>query len=305
MEEFLAGAHDMDKHFVDTNPRHNLPVLLALADVWNDTLLGTSTRVINPFSESMSGYPAFVAALEAQTCGHQGSSAASGHSPLGVPETSLNRPTCCSLVVDGGMDCIYDRSIYQSQRMVNSEIVAVMDNQVHFNTVRVMGSSSMEDVHLAQDAVMCSLFAHCDELAFGSERNDGGSVLSSSSYSASAGSVHRSVDTEASSEGNRPSMLLMAGKLDAFACGQLVALAEHRAVVKARIWGIDPFVRELGSSLRAGRAETIKEELHNLFTNKKQEEDPPTVVGGSNLGLSTKTLLEHYATLMQEARIKS
>jgi glucose-6-phosphate isomerase len=39
VEAFLAGAHDIDLHFVETNPRHNLPVLLALTDIWNDCLL--------------------------------------------------------------------------------------------------------------------------------------------------------------------------------------------------------------------------------------------------------------------------
>jgi glucose-6-phosphate isomerase len=39
-QEFPNGAHDMNRHFVETNPRHNLPVLLALTDVWkNDSPL--------------------------------------------------------------------------------------------------------------------------------------------------------------------------------------------------------------------------------------------------------------------------
>ena len=46
---------------------------------------------------------------------------------------------------------------------------------------------------------------------------------------------------EHSSGGNRPTTaLVLCGRLDAFACGQFVALAEHKAVIKARLWNIDP-----------------------------------------------------------------
>ena len=57
-------------------------------------------------------------------------------------------------------------------------------------------------------------------------------------------------DTDEVSDGNRPSTLLMCDKCDAFVCGQLVALAEHRVVIKARLWNNDPFAKEIGSSIR-------------------------------------------------------
>ncbi len=38
VEEFLAGVHGMDNHFVETNLRHDLPVVLALTDIWNACL---------------------------------------------------------------------------------------------------------------------------------------------------------------------------------------------------------------------------------------------------------------------------
>jgi len=69
VEHFLAGAHDMDKHFVETNPRHNFPVLLALTDVWNDAFLGSSGRIVTPFSEQFASFASFVAVLESETCG--------------------------------------------------------------------------------------------------------------------------------------------------------------------------------------------------------------------------------------------
>lgn len=282
-KEFLDGAHDMDTHFVETNPRHNLPVLLALTDVWNDAFLGTSARVVTPWTEAFAAFPAFVGALEAQTCGRP-----SGH-------MTPSKLKCSSAIVDGGLDCAFDRSSYQASHVMNSELVMAMDPQIQFNAGRALGPSGIEDVFSAQDTLMCSLFAHADELAFGYNRNTGDAVLPPSSPMA-AGATDSDL-----SEGNRPSVLLMPGKLDSFACGQLVALSEHRAVVKAHLWGLDPFVRETGSSLRMYRTDQLKEDLHELLQRSVDEEDEGET-SDRRMTLSTKTILGHYATIVRDQR---
>ena len=63
-QRVLEGAHDMDSHFVESSARHNIPVLLALVDLWNDEYLGSNGRTVSPFSEALSAYPEFVATLE-------------------------------------------------------------------------------------------------------------------------------------------------------------------------------------------------------------------------------------------------
>jgi glucose-6-phosphate isomerase len=291
-QEFVAGAHDMDLHFVETNPRHNLPVLLALTDIWNDTFLGSSSRIITPFTEAFAGYPAFVGALEAQSCGVAADRSGGGPAPS-------SRLSCSALVLDGGLNSTYDRALYQGTKVMNSELVMTMDSQVAFNASRTIGVHGMDDIQATQDARMCSLFAHADELAFGYESSTSDPILPSGMPTMSSKPFSADV-----SEGNRPSALLICGKLDAFACGQLVALAEHRAIVKAHIWGIDPFARELGSSLRMHRTVHLKEELETLFINK---DDSGNEDGDDNedprMNLSTKTILRHYANLMRDRRV--
>jgi glucose-6-phosphate isomerase len=282
-QEFLNGAHDMDGHFVETNPRHNLPVLLALTDVWNDSFLGSNGRIVSPFTEAFAAYPAFCATLESQTCGN------SNHS------TSVS-----SLVIDGGLHHAYDRALYQTGRVMPSELAMTMDSQMAANAA---GLAEMEDVHASQDALLCSMFAHADELAFGTEYN------ASANQKASAAGQHMNVlddgmnDKENVSDGNRPSTLLLCGKLDAFCCGQLVALAEHRAVVKARIWDVDPFAKETGSALRSQRTETLRENLQRLFTSEEEDDDEEEDTSDPNMNLSTKTILQHYANMMRDQRI--
>jgi len=318
VQDFLAGGHDMDTHFVETNPRHNVPVLLALADVWNDAFLDATARAVIPFTESLAAFPAFVGALESQTCG-QSPATETRHS------NSLRNhsPMCSSMVLDGRLDGSLDRSFYQSGKIINSELVIATDSQIRFNAARSIGAHGMEAVQTAQDALMCSFFAHADELAFGvqatqqqqqqQQQHPTPTAATTADYSFSSSAVSVSPNTAKTnlfgsssdlSRGNRPSVLLMCGKLDAFTCGQLVALTEHRAVVKAHLWGVDPFVRQGGSSLRRDRTDELKSDLGKLFTSPpdaEEEEDGDDGEEG-HLSFSTKTLLSHYANRMRNER---
>jgi hypothetical protein len=144
---------------------------------------------------------------------------------------------------------------------------------------------------------MCALFAQADELAFGSDKANRLLSVNPSSVASS-----RNIETDRS-VGNRPSSLLICGKLDAFSCGQLIALSEHRAAVKAHIWGVNPFVQEIAASLRSTRTNDLKAELQTFFASDlssiDSEED---FTEEQNMHLSTKTILKHYVALMREKR---
>ncbi len=48
VEQFLAGAHSMDRHFFEAPLRANLPVLLGLLGVWNSSFLGYAAKAVLP-----------------------------------------------------------------------------------------------------------------------------------------------------------------------------------------------------------------------------------------------------------------
>ena len=265
----------MDNHFVETNPRHNLPVLLALTDIWNDSLLSSNGRIISPFAEALAAYPAFCANLEAQTCG-----------------SGSNTQRGSSLVIDGGLHHSYDKALYSANKIFPSELIMTLDSQTSFNA-----SSNDEDVHAAQDLLICSVFAHADELAFGSVETGIMSLLEPNPEPQEA----------VCSDGNRPSALIICDRCDAFACGQLVALAEHRAVIKAWICDTDPFSKVEGSSIRVNRTESMKERLDGMFAKlsngEELDEDDEESDDGKSFNLSTKTILRHYANMMKDERV--
>jgi glucose-6-phosphate isomerase len=304
VKEFLDGAHDMDNHFVSSNMRSNLPVLLALCDVWNGAFLGLSSRIVAPYSRSFVSFPALVTALESQACSR----------PISNPEVSQSGnanpsygASCPALVADGGTDGVYDRFLYQSQRVVNTELLVSFDNQIEFHAHRHAGPNGLADALSSQDAHMCSLFAHADELALGSASNSSSKDLNELASIGSAATANLSPDDADASDGNRPSILVFTGKVDAFVCGQLVAMAEHRAIVKSHLLGLDPFVRRCGASMRLPRSEFLKEALHSMFQggDSEMDDEEEDDRAGPSLNLATRTLLRHYANHAMSFKLHS
>ena len=64
-----AGAHAMDRHFATAPLDRNLPVVLALAGLWNATALGYRQRVVVPYAEALALMPAYLQQLSLESNG--------------------------------------------------------------------------------------------------------------------------------------------------------------------------------------------------------------------------------------------
>ena len=67
--ELLAGAHRLDEHFRSAPLERNLPVLLALAGVWNRNFLGAPTHAVLPYDHHLHRLPAYLQQLEMESNG--------------------------------------------------------------------------------------------------------------------------------------------------------------------------------------------------------------------------------------------
>jgi glucose-6-phosphate isomerase len=67
--EMLAGAHAMDEHFRTAPLAQNLPVRLALLDVWYRNFHGFSSRSIAPYHSALRRLPAYLQQLEMESNG--------------------------------------------------------------------------------------------------------------------------------------------------------------------------------------------------------------------------------------------
>ena len=67
--EFLAGAHAMDEHFRTAPLEQNLPMRLALIDIWYRNFHGFTSRSIAPYHSALRRLPAYLQQLEMESNG--------------------------------------------------------------------------------------------------------------------------------------------------------------------------------------------------------------------------------------------
>jgi glucose-6-phosphate isomerase len=68
-QEFLAGARQVDEHFASAPLEKNVPVLMALAGVWNVDFLGCATQAVLPYSNALRLLPSYLQQLEMESNG--------------------------------------------------------------------------------------------------------------------------------------------------------------------------------------------------------------------------------------------
>ena len=350
VSSILLGVHDMDIHFVDTCPRQNIPIILALIDVWNEAFLQSNGRILTPYVHAFGSYPRYVAALEHRVL----------NATANMPETksfgSRGRNEEPQPVIDGGSNVYnnYGRgggggcsgggssSSSSSSNLASTEFLTTLDPPilplVGYSSSTAIGSASHEEQLITNhDKRMCSLFARADTLAYGTSntanhkarifhspgspptiiRND---TMTSQNDDDGGGAGGSSAKIEI---GNQPSTILFCGKCDAFTIGQLIALCEHRALIKAWLWGIDPFMITRSSGVQQERQEYLSEKLYiynNLLNegvdldeadgSNESPSDSSTTGGGGGGGgggarmmnSATNTVLKHYATRLKHRR---
>ncbi len=62
-EKLLAGAHAMDRHFTETDLEQNMPVIMALLDVWYRNFFDTASQAFVPYDESLRLLPEYLSQL--------------------------------------------------------------------------------------------------------------------------------------------------------------------------------------------------------------------------------------------------
>ena len=67
--DFLAGARAMDRHFLETPLAENLPVLLALAGIWNRNFEGADAHAVLPYDQLLDGLSDYLQQLEMESNG--------------------------------------------------------------------------------------------------------------------------------------------------------------------------------------------------------------------------------------------
>jgi glucose-6-phosphate isomerase len=217
--DLLVGFHAMDKHFRTAPIEKNLPVLLGLLAVWYNDFFGAQSIAVLPYEQYLKRFPAYLQQLTMESNGKSirldGTHVTFDTGPIYWGEPGTN-----------GQHSFY-QLIHQGTRLIPCDFIGF------YKALNKLGHH--------HNYLISNIFAQAEALAFGK--------------------THDQVKEEGTPEwlnphrvfeGNRPSNVIMAEKLDPFTLGTLVALYEHSVFTQGAIWGINSFDQwgvELGKQL--------------------------------------------------------
>ena len=108
--DFLAGAHAMDEHFRTAPLARNLPLRLALLDVWYRNFHGFTSRSIAPYHSALRRVPAYLQQLEMESNGKRvdasGDTLPFGTSPVLWGESGTNGQHAYFQMLHQGTDVV-------------------------------------------------------------------------------------------------------------------------------------------------------------------------------------------------------
>jgi glucose-6-phosphate isomerase len=240
--EMLAGFRAMDEHFRTAPLERNLPVLIGLLTVWYNNFFGAETLGIMPYAAPLARFPAYLQQLQMESNGK--------HVDLdGRLVTWQTGPIIWGEPGTDGQHSFY-QLIHQGTKLIPCDLIGFCE--------------TLSPLAKQHDLLMANLFAQAEALAFGKTAEE----------LAAEGSPAFQTPFRVT-EGNRPTNVILADRLDPGALGSLVALYEHSVFTQGAVWGIDSFDQwgvELGKVL-AGRmipelaADAAPELSHDSSTN--------------------------------------
>ena len=226
----LAGARAMDEHFLTAPEPDNLPLLLALAELWHVDALGLPARAVLPYDERLGRLPAHLQQLEMESLGKRVTAE-------GAP---VPMPTGPIVFGEPGTNAQHSfmQLIHQGPTPVPVDFILV---------------ARPDHAHAASHRILLAhALAQAEALARGKTEAEARAEMTA------AGLPPAEVDRLAPHRvfpGDRPSVSILLPQLTPEALGALVALYEHKVACLGALWGINPFDQwgvELGKQLASG-----------------------------------------------------
>lgn len=237
--ELLAGAHALDEHFRTAALADNLPVLLALAGIWNVNFLDIRAHSILPYDGRLEYFAAYLEQLEMESNGK--SVTAQGR--------EVGYSTCPVLWGQLGPNAqhAFYQLLHQGTQSVECDFIAPLRRYDE-----VDNEATRQHLKGQHRLTLANCFAQSRLLALGDDAIDEpGERPGHKRY-----------------RGNQPSTTLLLDELTPYTLGALIALYENKVFVQATLWGINPFDQwgvELGKQI-AGETQRILESHEGLET---------------------------------------
>jgi glucose-6-phosphate isomerase len=215
-QALLAGANAMDEHFRSAPEAENLPVLMALTEIWNVNFLGHRSRAVIPYSDALADLPAYLQQLETESNGKS-------TDRDGAPVDYATAP-----VVWGAVGTTAQHAVFQALHQGTATVPVDFIGIEHHPTKRRTHSRMLHANMLAQSAALMrgkTLKERQEELTRSGRGAEEVARLA----------AHQTYP------GNRPSSTILIDRLEPARLGALIALYEHKVFVESVIWRINAF----------------------------------------------------------------
>jgi len=219
--ELLAGANEMDEHFRSAPLEKNLPVLLGMIGIWYRNFFGSQSYLVAPYSEALHFLPSYLQQLEMESNGKSAR----------LDGAMVDYPTSAVTWGEPGTNGqhAFFQMLHQGPTIVPIDFIAVLTPEHPLVS------------HHAK--LLANCFAQSEALMLGRTLEEAKKV---------AGPDKPELAPHLVFPGNRPTTTLILEALTARSLGALIALYEHKVLVQASVWNINPFDQwgvELGKIL--------------------------------------------------------
>lgn len=237
-KQLLHGANAMDKHFKNEQAKDNIPVLLALLEIWNQHFLGSTAHAVLPYDTRLHYLPAYLQQLVMESNGKYIDRAGK---ELDVPS---------SVVVFGDVGTNAQHSFFQLLHQGTQTISCDFIGVVKLN----------HDNQTQHEMLLANMFAQTQALMLGQ-------TMEEAQAQSSEDAEHRTFP------GNRVSNTILLTELTPYTLGMLLAMYEHKTFVQGVILNINSF-DQMGVELGKRLATNILDKLQ--ATNPSMDQDSST-----------------------------
>ena len=247
--ELLAGAHDMDQHFLNAPLAANMPVILGLIGIWYIDFWDAHTHAVLPYDQYLARLPAYLQQLDMESNGKSVTRA-------GRPVKHATGPIVFGEPGTNGQHAFY-QLIHQGTRLVPCDFLVAAESH-----------NPLDDQH---EMLLANCFAQSEALMRGKTAAEVRAELKAQGLKKKEIAKllpHRVFP------GNRPSNTLLYHRLNPRTLGRIIALYEHKVFVQSVIWDINAFDQwgvELGKQLARSILPELKSSApvrgHDASTN--------------------------------------
>jgi len=240
-KDLLAGAYEMDQHFIEAPLAENMPVIMALLSVWNTTFLGARSQAILPYDQTLHMLAAYLQQAEMESNGKS-------VSWDGEEVDYATVPSIWGELGINGQHAFY-QYLHQSNNVVPADFIGSV--------------ASVTPVKGHHETLMANFFAQTQALMTGVNEEQVRADLKAKGRSQD---YINTVAPHKVHKGNRPTNTLLLKRIDPTTLGNLIALYEHKIFVQGIVLQICSF-DQWGVELGKGLAATIQEELEGEVLN--------------------------------------